>query len=74
MLLTGKQFHMLIETLGIETVDDKPVTTKIPKGALIRVVSGPKPTAPSMVDVEWNGKLVLMFADDITTRGEEVNE
>lgn len=38
------------------------------------VVSGPRPEAKRMVDVQWHDKTLVMFYEDIQTPGERVEE
>ena len=44
----------------------------IPANAVIEVLSGPRPDDKRMVDVLWEDRNLVMFAEDITKRGEEV--
>lgn len=72
-MLTGQHFRLLVETLGIETIgDDNRVAVMVPAGETITVLSGPRPDDTRMVDVQWRGKTLVMFYQDIRKRGESV--
>jgi hypothetical protein len=68
----GKQFRITAETLAIQEIDGKRIAVKIPADAVIRVTGGPTPGDSRMIDVEWNGNPLVMFAEDVRRRGEEV--
>jgi hypothetical protein len=36
------------------------------------ILSGPRPDDKRLVDVEWQGKKLLMFYEDIQKRGEKI--
>lgn len=56
-MLTGQHFRLLVETLGIETIDgDNRIPVKVPAGETITVLSGPRPGDMRMVDVQWGDK------------------
>ena len=69
-MLSGKTFHLRSATIAIEQTKDGRVALTVPEGAIVRVIRGPTPTDNRMVDVEWNGKRLVMFAVDIQERGE----
>ena len=73
-MLTGKKFKLGCPTLAIDGVDGsgKRLTSYVPAGAIIKVVSGPTSTGDRMVDVLWDGKTFSMFAIDVNVRGTEV--
>ena len=71
-MLSGKRFRLKRATISIEsTVDDRLVVT-IPTGAVVTVLSGPRPDDMRMVDILWDKKPLVMFAVDILERGEEI--
>jgi hypothetical protein len=73
-MLSGKQYRLKADTIAIETHGDgRRVAITIPSGATVRILSGPGPDDRRMVDALWDLRTVVMFADDIRTRGEEVN-
>ena len=72
-MLTGKQFRLIQETLGVESVGDgKRVAIIIPENALLLVLRGPNSADPSMVHVEWDGRRLELFAQDLQARGQAV--
>ena len=72
-MLTGKRFRLKTPTLEIETIDGKRTAVSVPVGAIIEVTHGPSPTDSRMLDVTWEGKALVMFHDDIKTRGGDPN-
>jgi hypothetical protein len=72
-MLTGHRFRLLVETLGIEAIDDDHrIAVKVPAGETITVLSGPRPDDKRMVDVQWGDKKLVMFYEDIQKRSDEV--
>ena len=72
-LLTGKSFRLRSKTIAVEEGDSGPVATTVPEGSVVRVVRGPAPSDTRLVDVEWRGRRLWMFAVDIEQRGDEVS-
>jgi hypothetical protein len=73
-MLSGKRFRLKEETIAIKTIGGKRVAIQVPAGSVVTVKSGPRPDDTRMVDVYWDGGTVVMFADDIQKRGEQVAE
>jgi len=76
-MLSGQRFRLLRATLGIQTNDgddQNRVALHVPAGELVTVVSGPRPDDKRMVDVLWHQKKLVMFYEDIQSRGERVVE
>ena len=72
-MLTGRTFRLKTETLAVETLDGgHRVAVSMPVGAVIHVIHGPTETDSRMVDIQWLGKSLVMFAVDVWARGEEV--
>jgi len=71
-MLTGKSFRLNVAMFGIETIDGKRNAVSVPANEVVYVLSGPTPTDENMVHVEWKGRKLIMFADDIRDRGDEV--
>jgi hypothetical protein len=72
-MITGKRFRLKIETLAIETASDgKRIAFTVPGGEVVRVLSAPRPDDRRMVDVLWDRRALVMFAEDIERRGELV--
>jgi hypothetical protein len=71
-MLTGKHFRLKVQTLGLALIGDKRVAVPIPAGSIVVVASGPRPHDMRMIDVLWEGQSLVMFAEDVQKRGEEV--
>ena len=67
-MLSGKQFRLTSGTLGIA----HRTAIMVPAGEIVTVLSGPRPDAMRLVDVKWGDRKLVMFAEDIQERGEEV--
>ena len=72
-MLTGKRFRLTEETCAIETFGRKRLATQVPAGSVVTVERGPRPDDLRMVDVRWDGRKLVMFADDIE-RGEPLTD
>ena len=72
-MLSGKRFKLEISTVGVEIVSGKRVAVTVPAGDTIKVVSGPRHT-DAMMDVLWEGRVVMLFAIDVEERGTEIAE
>lgn len=72
-MLTGRRFKLAVATVAVETLDDKLHAITIPAGSDIKVVSGPR-NGDRMMDVLWEGRVVMMFAVDVEKRGTEIME
>jgi hypothetical protein len=73
VMLTGKRFRLEIQTMAIDTVEGKRLAVTIPAGEIIKVISGPR-HGERMMDVLWDGRVVQMFAADVSERGTEIAE
>jgi hypothetical protein len=72
-VLTGEHFRLRVETLGLEiSNDDNRSPVQVPVGQIITVLSGPRPDDKRLVEVQWGGKKLVMFVEDIRTRAEQV--
>jgi len=72
-MLSGQRFHLVVDTLGIETFDDADRhSVKVPAGEIITILSGPRPDDRRMVDVQWGDKKLVMFVEDVQKRGDLV--
>ena len=72
-MLRGKRFLLKAILLGIETIGTRRDAVQIPPGEVVTVVSGPTSDDSRMLDVLWNGRSVVMFADDIQARTREID-
>jgi len=59
--------------MAVETASGKRVAVTVPAGQTIKVISGPR-HGDRMMDVLWDGRVVMMFAIDVEERGTEVME
>jgi hypothetical protein len=73
-MLTGKIFRLKAEILGVETISGQRHAVHIPQGDTVTVLSGPKPDDKRMIDVRWRDKQVVLFAEDMQTRGEQIGD
>ncbi|HEV8147462.1 MAG TPA: hypothetical protein VGP79_13815 [Bryobacteraceae bacterium] len=74
-MLTGKQFRLNVETLGIRAVPgQRGVAVPVPAGSVVTVDAGPTPIDGRTILVNWNGRQLIMFLEDVQVRGEAVGE
>ena len=72
-MLTGKRFRLKADTLAIESNDgENRIAVTVPAKAIVEVISGPRPDDKRMVDVRWSDRILVMFAEDVQGRGQEV--
>jgi hypothetical protein len=72
-MLTGKQFRLNVETMGIRTVPgQRGVAVPVPAGSVVTVEAGPTPFDRNKIMVSWNGRQFVMFLEDVQERGELV--
>jgi hypothetical protein len=70
--MRGYQFRMTTPTVAIENPND-PRILQVPIGTSVTVIGGPA-TGSSVVDVEWDGRRVMMFTRDLLERAERIHE
>jgi hypothetical protein len=71
-MLAGKRFRLTVTTLGIENLVFHRQAVQIPEDEVITVLSDPRPDERGMIDVLWNNRTLVMFAEDIEARGQEI--
>jgi hypothetical protein len=71
-VLSGKRFWSKRATISIETTVEDRLVVMVPTGAVVTVLSGPRPDDMRMVDIRWDKRTLVMFAVDILERGEEI--
>jgi hypothetical protein len=71
-MLSGKRFRLKRATISIETTIEDRLMVMVPTGAVVTVLSGPRPDDMRMVDILWDKRTLVMFAGDILERGEEI--
>jgi hypothetical protein len=73
--LTGclsRRVHCKVPTIGLALIDHKRVAVRIPADSILTVSSSSRAQDMRMVDVLWEGQTVVMFAEDVQKRGEEI--
>jgi hypothetical protein len=73
-MLSGKRFRLKADTIAIETNGDERIAIHVPAGSVITVESGPRPDDRRLLDVRWDDRKIVMFADDIQNRGELITD
>jgi hypothetical protein len=73
-MLTGKRFRLNLATLAIENLFDHRVAVQVPLGTTITVLSGPHPHDSRMMDVLWEHRPLVMFAEDVVRCGQEIGD
>jgi hypothetical protein len=71
-MLSGKQYRLNAATLAIDSSGDRRIAITIPEGETIEVLRGPSPNDMRMVDIEWNGKELVVFLADVHDHGEYI--
>ena len=70
--MAGMRYRLNTPTLAILSEHGQRIPITIPQGGIVRVV-GPTYDDRQLVDIEWEGKKLLMFAVDLRERGELVD-
>ena len=70
--MRGQRFRITTPTLAIMDNDGQKIPLTVPAGSEITVVGGPL-DGSRLLDVEWAGKTVMMFTNDIRERGERLD-
>ena len=67
--MPSETFRLNTPTIALFFEDGRQVARTVPQGAVVQVntLEGDK-----LIEVEWEGRTILMFAQDIRTRGERV--
>ena len=66
--MRGHTYSLNSAILAIHTVDGERTATMVPQGAVVTVQDVPL-DGNRLVDVLWDGKLMMMFAIDLKQRG-----
>jgi len=67
MPIRGQRYRLNTPTLAIVEIDGQHSPVTVPNGAVVKVVDGPL-DGNRLVDVNWDGKTVMMFTTDIRER------
>ena len=71
-MLSGKKFLLKTPTIAVDETEKQKVAALLPAKSIVSVISGPAPEDP-MVHVTWDDKRLLMFAQDLHQRAEEIH-
>jgi hypothetical protein len=67
----GQRYRLRSATLSVSL--QRPATVLIPKGAVVQVVKSHLEAPKSrMAEIRWEGQTLLLFAEDIQNRSDEV--
>ena len=67
----GQHLRLTRSAMAIAQRDSRNVAIMIPEGAVIDVIGGPF-NGTRLMDVRYNGELIMMFTDDMKTHTELV--
>ena len=72
--MIGQRYQLHAPTLAIlTTAKGKRIPVTVLKNAIVVVKAGPL-DGTRLIDVEWDGELVMMFTVDLRERGPLINE
>jgi hypothetical protein len=67
--MQGEYYKLNAPLLAIMSLpNSKRIPVTVPKGAVVKVVNGPL-DGTRLVDVEWDGEVVMLFTSDLRERG-----
>ena len=67
----GKQFRLTTHTLAIQSIDGQHLPVTLGSNTVVELTREPIAGNP-LLDITANGKPLLIFMQDILTRGEEL--
>ena len=67
----GQHFRLTRSAMAIAQRDARNLAIMIPEGAIIEIIAGPF-NGSRLMDVRYNGELIMMFTDDMKTHTELV--
>lgn len=70
-MLSNKRFKLTESALALDVVV-RQGWIAIPAGEIIRVLAGPNGERNEMIDILWGGRMLTMFAIDVTAGCEEI--
>jgi hypothetical protein len=70
-VLNGKRFALMKPTLAHDGAV-RQGWISIPAGAIVRIISDRNGNESHLIDVLWEGRMVKMFAIDLTSSGAEI--
>ncbi len=71
-MMHGQYFRLTRWAMAIAQRDSRNSAIIVPEGAIIEVLGGPF-DGVRLMDVRYNGELVMMFTNDMETHTEAVN-
>ena len=71
VLVKGGRFWLTTPTLGIQSVEGQHVPITLNANAIVEIISHPIDGNP-LVEIKSDGKILLMFKQDLEGRGQEV--
>ena len=69
----GQRLRLTRTAMAIAERQGRHVAIMIPEGAIIEVIGGPF-NGTRLMDVRYNGEMILMFTDDMKTHTELIAE
>ena len=69
--MNGKHYRLTSTSVGIRPIDGRRIPVTLPSNAIVEVAGDPY-DGGSLVDVVWEGSIVMMRTQDLRQRGEEV--
>jgi hypothetical protein len=66
------KYRLASSTIALLPVDGHKVVRTVPAGSVV-MIDGALFNENQLVEVSWNGKKVMMFAQDVRSRGEEID-
>jgi hypothetical protein len=70
--LTAKRYRLKTATLAIENISGRSGAVFVPVGAIVEISSEPNPSDTRRIEVLWEQRALMIFADDLTANGEEL--
>jgi hypothetical protein len=70
-VLRNKRFELTKPTLALDAVVRQGWIT-IPAGEIIRILAGPNGEGNEMIDILWDGRMLTMFAIELTASCKEI--
>jgi hypothetical protein len=67
-----QRFRLTRSAMAIAQLEERHVGITVPEGATIEVIGGPF-NGSRIMDVRYNGEMILMFTDDMKTHTELIN-
>jgi hypothetical protein len=68
----GECFRLTRAAMAIAQREERHVAIMIPEGAIIELMNGPF-DGTRLMDVRYEGEMIMMFTDDMSTHTEPVN-